>query len=190
MLPEWDESNQSKMNKCKQQAYNQLLAYTYMDNCEQNKYGSLLTGLNTQQLLGNSQYPTTLTEANNVLSNHGFDNVNASSSDESKKEEKDNKEKESKEQQNEKSPELSFAQMEGKCYCCGKGGHMSNNCCHKSKPKSELSSTKQNKKNHTRRRTMKQKKPQNTESASTTTGWAGVHIHMQFYQANGMRDVI
>jgi hypothetical protein len=25
---------------------------------------------------------------------------------------------------------------------------------------------------------------------NSTTGWAGVHIHMQFYQADEMRDVI
>ena len=26
---------------------------------------------------------------------------------------------------------LSFAQMEGKCYCCGKAGHISPQCCFK-----------------------------------------------------------
>jgi hypothetical protein len=32
---------------------------------------------------------------------------------------------------------LSLMQMEGKCYCYGKGGHISSICCYKDKPKSE-----------------------------------------------------
>ena len=44
-----------------------------MDNADKAKYGSILTGLNTQQSLGNDQYPTSITESNNVLSNHKFD---------------------------------------------------------------------------------------------------------------------
>jgi hypothetical protein len=73
-------------------------------------------------------YPKTLTEAINVPSNHRFDNANARAADKGKKEKDENKDKESQEQSKEESPELLFAQMEGKCYCCGKGGHMSNNC--------------------------------------------------------------
>ena len=37
----------------------------------------------------------------------------------------------------EQTPELSFAQMEGKCYCCGKKGHRSLQCSDKDKPKLE-----------------------------------------------------
>jgi hypothetical protein len=32
-----------------------------------------MAGLNTQQALGNDQYPKSITEANTVLSNHRFD---------------------------------------------------------------------------------------------------------------------
>ena len=33
--------------------------------------------------------------------------------------------------------DLTFAQLEGKCYCCGKPGHKSPQCAHKDKPKPE-----------------------------------------------------
>jgi hypothetical protein len=51
------------------------LAYAYLDNADQSKYGSILTGLNTQQTLGNEQYPKTITYANSMLSNHRLDNA-------------------------------------------------------------------------------------------------------------------
>ena len=44
-----------------------------MENADQDKYGSILTGLNTQKTLKNDQYPKTVTDANNVLSCHRFD---------------------------------------------------------------------------------------------------------------------
>jgi hypothetical protein len=47
----------------------------YLDNADKAKYGSLLTGLHTQTSLKNDQYPKTITEANNDLSNHRFDNA-------------------------------------------------------------------------------------------------------------------
>ena len=37
---------------------------------------------------------------------------------------------------------LTFAQMEGSCYCCGKRGHLSSRFPEKSKPKSERAATK------------------------------------------------
>jgi len=46
-----------------------------MENSDKAKYGSLLNGLQTQQSLGNNQYPMNITEANNVLSSHRFDNA-------------------------------------------------------------------------------------------------------------------
>ena len=33
--------------------------------------------------------------------------------------------------------DLSFAQMDGRCFCCGREGHKADTCKHKSKPKSE-----------------------------------------------------
>ena len=44
-----------------------------MENVDRNKYGTVLTGLVSQFLLGQDQYPRELTSAMNVLSNHKFD---------------------------------------------------------------------------------------------------------------------
>jgi hypothetical protein len=37
----------------------------------------------------------------------------------------------------EESPQLSFAHMEGMCFCSSKKGHISSQCRHKSRPKNE-----------------------------------------------------
>ena len=105
-----------------------------MGNTDQGKYGSLLKNLNSQKSLGNDQYPKTITEANNVLSNHRFDNMNSNSRDNKKS--KDNRNKNSdkrNDKEQEDSPSLSFTQLEGKFYWCGKPGHRSLNCYHKNK---------------------------------------------------------
>ena len=54
-----------------------------------------------------------------------------------KKKEKERQSSHESKKEDEEAPELSFAQMEGKCYCCGKPGHKSPSCHHKSQPKSE-----------------------------------------------------
>jgi ribosomal protein S10 len=61
--------------KFQEMAFNQFMAYVYLDNADKAKYGTLLAGLNTQTSLENNQYPKTITEASNVLSNHHFDNA-------------------------------------------------------------------------------------------------------------------
>ena len=85
-----------------------------------------MTGLNTQQSLGNDQYPKSITESNNVLSNHRFDVTNKANY---KKPGDNNKEREHKDAGKEdEDVNLSFAQLEGKCYCCGRAGHKSPLC--------------------------------------------------------------
>jgi hypothetical protein len=44
-------------------------------NAGQSKYGSILISLNTQQTLGNKQYPKTITDANSILSHHKFNTM-------------------------------------------------------------------------------------------------------------------
>jgi hypothetical protein len=64
-----------KNKMLEEQAFEQLLAFNYLNNANQSKYGSILSSLNTQQSLGNDQYPKSIGKANNVLSNHRFDAI-------------------------------------------------------------------------------------------------------------------
>jgi hypothetical protein len=112
----------------------QSLAYIYLENSDRKKYGSVLNNLNSQKSLGNDQYPKTLIESNNVLGSHRFDKNHRNTGQSKKDKESSPKEPN---QENDTIPPLSFAQMEGKCYCCGKPGHKSPTCRHKSKPRDE-----------------------------------------------------
>jgi hypothetical protein len=66
-LPEYNESDEKSVKICEEKIFESFLAFLYLENADRTKYGSLLTGLNTQQSLGNNQYPKSVTEANNVL---------------------------------------------------------------------------------------------------------------------------
>jgi hypothetical protein len=101
-----------KNKKLQEQAFKQLLAFTYLAHADQTKYGSIFTGLITQQSLQDKQYPKMITEANNVLSNHKFDaprftnkNPNKNWNDQAKHEPEQEK------------INLSLVQLEGKCFC-------------------------------------------------------------------------
>jgi hypothetical protein len=82
--------------------------------------------------LGNDQYTKSITDANSVLSNHKFDTTKQNYKNHQKHYQDQTKQEQEPEKIN-----LSFAQMEGKCYCCGKPGHKSPQCRFKDKPKSE-----------------------------------------------------
>ena len=129
MAPTEAETKAYQKKTCKQ-----LYAYIYLTNTDLNKYGTLIQGLLSQFLLGQDQYPKTIMDANSILSNHWFDAAYATQLKKWKEKEKASKDKAKDEQE---VPEMSFAQMEGKCYCCGKPNHKSPNCCYKNKPKSK-----------------------------------------------------
>jgi hypothetical protein len=78
--------------------------------------------------LGDNQYPKAACDANKVLSNYSFDNS-------SKNKQTGLKNETINDNQIEENPELSFAQLNGKCYCCGKAGHKSPNCKWNNKPR-------------------------------------------------------
>ena len=82
-----------------------------------------------------------MVNGHNVLSNHRFDKARESNI--SKKSynrdihQRNDNDKNNNDKQDDVSPPLSFAQMEGKCYCCGKTDHKSPQCHHKSNTKRE-----------------------------------------------------
>ncbi|KAI2510062.1 Reverse transcriptase (RNA-dependent DNA polymerase) [Fragilaria crotonensis] len=194
------EADDDKREKIHEQAFNQFLAFLYLDNADKAKYGSILTGLNTQQSLGNDQYPKSITESNNVLSNHKFDTMPNKSSGKKNNSTDGNKGKDKKDDdKDEDEVNLSFAQLEGKCYCCGKAGHKSPSCRDKGKPKEEWAINKaQSHAQTTASSDASSVTPpsiNNTpppSSSSSVTGWAGAHIELQFQQfdAHEMRDWI
>jgi hypothetical protein len=66
----YDPTNETIVKECRKTVSEEFLAILYLKNTNQKKYGSILQGLNTQQSLHNDQYPKTVIDANNVLSNH------------------------------------------------------------------------------------------------------------------------
>jgi hypothetical protein len=71
----YDKTNDSKMDELIKQASESLFAYLYLENADQDKYGTILNNLNSQKSLGNDQFPRTIVETNKVFSNHKFDVV-------------------------------------------------------------------------------------------------------------------
>ena len=106
-------------------AFDRLCAFLYMDNASKEKYASLLRALQSQRSLDNDQYPTTITKAQMVLTNHLWDNGGK----------KPTKKPEEKKNNNSSSSEpdvpiasLSFAQMSNRCWVCGSDKHLKPDC--------------------------------------------------------------
>jgi hypothetical protein len=137
-MPKYDQNNAEANTECIENASEQLFTFLYLENADQDKYGSLLKGLNSQKSLGHDQYPRMVTEANNVLSNHRFDATKPNTKPQGSSNLKYKSKQGKKSKEDNEVPTLSFAQMEGKCYCCGKPGHRSPDCRQKDKiPKDE-----------------------------------------------------
>jgi len=54
-IKEFDKDDSDSVTKCGKQKYEQFLAYMYLENADQSKYGLILSGLNTQNSLRNEQ---------------------------------------------------------------------------------------------------------------------------------------
>jgi hypothetical protein len=165
-----------------------LYAFMYLENADQDKYGSILNNLNSQKSLGNDQYPRTIVKTNNVLSNHKFD-INKGKKQEQKHH---NKSKPKEDKDDEEVTPLSFAQMEGKCYCCGKPGHKSPDCRSKEKiPREEWAINKSQQ--HVQQSSNDGAKSTGGSTVSSkkeevVVGWAG--LHCSFAQTVNMRELI
>ena len=110
----YDSTNVSKTDELVKKASESLFAYLYLENADQDKYGTILNNLNSQKSLGNDQFPRTIVETNNVLSNHKFDITKPKTQQQHPP--RANHPKEKNKETDESTP-LSFAQMEGRCYC-------------------------------------------------------------------------
>jgi hypothetical protein len=140
---EWAGATTEEKEEMAREAYKAFTTFVYIENTDRSKYGSLVNGLSSQFALNNDQYPKDMEKATNVLSNHRFDQTyhdnrkKKRDSNKDKDKNKDRNKTDDNEEQEQQAPELSFAQMEGKCYCCGKQGHKSPQCSQNNKPKSE-----------------------------------------------------
>ena len=104
-------------------SYEHLGAYVLLHGADRAKYGNLMKGFVNQFLLKNKQYPKTLSDAVDALSNHPFDQGYY----DRKKKRKEEAKKRGQKDKEEK--ETSFKQAGTKfCYCCGDPGHLSPKC--------------------------------------------------------------
>ena len=188
-MDKYDANDTDKTESLIKKASEGLFAFLYLENSDQGKYGSIIQSLNSQKSLGNDQYPRTIVETNNVLSNHKFDVISHKKPD--KNDPKHNKNKNDKE--DEEQIPLSFAQLEGKCYCCGRPGHRSPECRSKEKIPREEWAINKSQQQHV------QSSSDDTKSTSASTiatkkedepviGWAGMHC--SFAQTLNMRELI
>jgi hypothetical protein len=158
-----------------------------MENSDQDKYGSIISNLNSQKSLGNDQYPRTIVETNNVLSNHKFDITKGKKPDQKHH----NKSKPKEDKDDEEVTPLSFAQMEGKCYCCEKPGHKSPECRSKEKIPREEWAINKSQQQHVQ---SKNDDAKSTSGSTITTkkevivGWTG--LHCSFAQTVDMKELI
>ena len=91
---------------------------------------------------------------------------------------------------------LSFAQMEGKCYCCGKPGHKSPDCNKKDKiPKDEWAIKKsqhqfvQEVRSQTNESPARTSEGKNNETKNEPlVGWTG--LHHSFLQSDSLKESV
>jgi hypothetical protein len=186
----YDKANDSKTDELIKHALESLFAYLYLEDADQDKYGTILNNLNSQNSLGNDQFLRTIVETNKVLSNHKFDVVKKKQENHNTHHPRANPHK-NKEKEEESTP-LLFAQMKGRCYCCGRPGHKSPDCRNKDKtPRDEWAI-------HMAQQHAQSNSDAASPSGSTVSskskigepaiGWAG--LHCSFAQTVDMKEMI
>jgi hypothetical protein len=186
----YDKTKDPKTDELIKNASESLFAYLYLENADQDKYGTILNNLNSQKSLGNDQFPRTIVETNNVFSNHKFDVVKKKQENQNTHHPRANPHK-NKEKDKESTP-LPFAQMEGRCYCCGRPEHKSPDCRNTDKtPRDEWAI-------HKAQQHAQSSSDAASSSGSTVSskskigepaiGWAG--LHWSFAQTVDMKELI
>ena len=108
-------------------AAEQLFTYVYMENADQRKYGGLMKKLKMDKSLKNNLFPKTFAAATTALEDHPFDegwNKKQHNNNNNNNRTRDSEEDKEKEE----TLSLTFAQMQGKCWVCGKDGHRADQC--------------------------------------------------------------
>ena len=210
-----DSEQESKENKYEMQqnldimkrnlikkASEKLYAFIYLENSNQNKFAGVIKTLNQQKSFGNYQFPNTIVEASEILSNHNYENnkIKNAQRNANKINAEINKTIEKGENQNVNQapiPTLSFAQLKIRCYCCGKKGHKSPQCKYKNTiPNEDWAITKTK-----RQFTQSNNSIDNDVSTMTTKestiskkqnekkiGWA--NLHFTFFQSKEMKELV
>lgn len=113
--PRYVAGDQAIIEECAKSSSSRFYALLLLQNADQNKYGSVLKGLESQYSLGIDQYPKTMVAATQVLSDHTFDPAYAEAKMKRKDKEKSEKDKHKKGDTElpSASPDLTFAQLEG-----------------------------------------------------------------------------
>ena len=185
-LPEYkNASDQATKDELKRKSFKKWMAYLIIKNSDQNKYGSLTNNLSSQFSMKVNQYPDTVTEAIDILNNHKFDSTKGNNR--GGKGNNNNNNTQQARNNNQESgdnistiTEASFQQGdfgEGKCFCCGKKGHYSNQCRHKNKPKSEWAFAKAAQ-NFAASSDELSTNSNNNDDRSVSSEWSGLHISM------------
>ena len=111
----------NEVSKVQRHVTNRFLAYLYLENTDRPRYGSILSGLESQFSLNNDQYPKSLLDAQTVVEGHTYDPEYKKRKKQREEQHQSNRENNQENRDHDReSPPLSFAQMCNTCYCCGK----------------------------------------------------------------------
>ena len=189
-LKDYDRTDPDKILEQRKEAAERLYALVHIENADQAKYGQVLKNLNYQQSLGKNEYPMDITATTTVLSRHPYDIKRKKNDDKNKHNDKNkNKDKDD-------HVVLSFAQMEGRCYCYGKANHRSDKCRDRDKiPKPEWAinkaKTEDKAQSHAQLPEMSNSQQLTTinSNGENRVGWASVIVHnYSFTQGSNMKD--
>ena len=203
-LDDYDENDLSNLPTLKKESYEELKAYVFLANSDRNKYNTLIKNLAQQQSLKNSQYPKTLKAATEALQNHPWDPKYHEEKKKHKNQSRHDNENNNNNNINingQPEVELSFAQLQNACYCCGKKGHGSDKCYKKDKiPKDEWYINKLQKQETNKIMAQVTNNDNASVSPSVTisvpqeatqeVAWSGAHVNLNQLEVTNLMETI